>query len=255
MSVVYISSSKVQAIADAIREKTGTTDGLTLSEMPTAIANIESGMDPSELALAVVNKQIPECVSDEITSIPDYAFYKYSSLKKLRIPNAQTVGTSSFDQCNGIDQIDLPNCTKISNRSFASCNKASFINVPLLEEVPAGAFYGSQTATTANIPLVKKLASQAFYYSRTIERLDFQQLTLIEQLALNQTNLTVLIIRTNSVCSLGNANALANSPIAKGTGYVYVPRSLVDSYKAATNWATYAAQIRAIEDYPEITGG
>lgn len=42
--------------------------------------------------------------------------------------------------------------------------------------------------------------------------------------------------------------------IASATGYIYVPQSLVDQYKAATNWATYANQIRAIEDYPEITG-
>ena len=247
--------NKLKAIADAIRTKTKTTDSLTLDEMPTAIENIKSSADPSELALIVINKQIEECVAEDITAIPDYSFYKYTGLKKLRIPNVTTIGISAFDSCNQVDQIDIPKCTKIGNRSFASCNKASFINAPLLEEVSAGGFYGMQTATTANIPLVKKLASQGFYYSRTIERLDFQQLTLIEQLALNQTNLTVLIIRTGSVCSLGNVNALANSPVAKGTGYVYVPRNLVDSYKSATNWSTYANQIRAIEDYPEITGG
>ena len=39
------------------------------------------------------------------------------------------------------------------------------------------------------------------------------------------------------------------------TGYIYVPRALVNSYKAATNWSTFASQIRAIEDYPDITGG
>jgi hypothetical protein len=37
--------------------------------------------------------------------------------------------------------------------------------------------------------------------------------------------------------------------IEKGTGYIYVPADLVDSYKAATNWSTFAAQFRALEDY------
>lgn len=45
------------------------------------------------------------------------------------------------------------------------------------------------------------------------------------------------------------------TPMKSGTGYIYVPAALVDSYKAATNWSTYADQIRAIEDYPDITGG
>jgi hypothetical protein len=43
--------------------------------------------------------------------------------------------------------------------------------------------------------------------------------------------------------------------IEDGTGYIYVPSALVETYKTASNWVTYAAQIRAIEDYPEITEG
>jgi hypothetical protein len=51
------------------------------------------------------------------------------------------------------------------------------------------------------------------------------------------------------MCPLWNKNSFDSSSIAKGTGYVYVPRSLVDSYKSATNWSTYANQFRALEDY------
>jgi hypothetical protein len=54
---------------------------------------------------------------------------------------------------------------------------------------------------------------------------------------------------------LASPNAFNNTPIKSGTGYIYVPATLIDSYKSATNWSTYAAQFRAIEDYPEICGG
>jgi hypothetical protein len=64
-----------------------------------------------------------------------------------------------------------------------------------------------------------------------------------------------LIIRSPNVATLENTNVFNSTPIKSGTGYIYVPRSRVDSYKAASNWSTYAAQIRAIEDYPDITGG
>lgn len=37
-------------------------------------------------------------------------------------------------------------------------------------------------------------------------------------------------------------------------GYIYVPAALIDEYKTATNWATFADQFRAIEDYPDICG-
>lgn len=69
------------------------------------------------------------------------------------------------------------------------------------------------------------------------------------------TSLTVLIIRTSNVCALGAVSTFNNTPIATGTGYIYVPSALIEDYKTATNWVTFADQFRAIEDYPEITGG
>ena len=69
------------------------------------------------------------------------------------------------------------------------------------------------------------------------------------------TALNALILGHSAVCPLKATTAFNNTPIAKGTGYIYVPRSLVDSYKTAENWSTFANQIRAIEDYPEVLEG
>lgn len=69
------------------------------------------------------------------------------------------------------------------------------------------------------------------------------------------STLTTVIIRSPAVCTMSDSDAFKSTPIESGTGYVYVPAALVDSYKAATNWSVYADQIRAIEDYPDICGG
>lgn len=65
------------------------------------------------------------------------------------------------------------------------------------------------------------------------------------------SKLTALVLRNPSqvVTLVSGSNFLASTPIKSGTGYIYVPSALVDSYKAATNWSTYAAQFRALEDY------
>ena len=39
------------------------------------------------------------------------------------------------------------------------------------------------------------------------------------------------------------------------TTSIYVPKNSIDLYKAATNWTIYSDCYKAIEDYPEITGG
>ncbi len=51
-----------------------------------------------------------------------------------------------------------------------------------------------------------------------------------------------------AVPTLSNSNAFANTPIAQGTGYIYVPDNLVASFKTATNWSTYASQIKGVSE-------
>ena len=65
------------------------------------------------------------------------------------------------------------------------------------------------------------------------------------------SSLNTLVLTSEIVISLANVNALNSTPIANGTGYIYVPKALIEDYKVATNWSTYANQFRAIEDYLE----
>ena len=63
-------------------------------------------------------------------------------------------------------------------------------------------------------------------------------------------SLVALILpNKHEVCILGDTSNFDGSPIANGAGYIYVPRHLIDQYKAATNWSVYAAQFRALQDY------
>ena len=57
-------------------------------------------------------------------------------------------------------------------------------------------------------------------------------------------NLTTLVLKSETVCTLSNINAFNNTPFASGKtgGTVYVPQALIESYQTATNWSTlYAA--------------
>jgi hypothetical protein len=45
------------------------------------------------------------------------------------------------------------------------------------------------------------------------------------------------------------------STLTGSFGSIYVPASLVDAYKSATNWATYANRITAISDSMINEGG
>ena len=114
---------------------------------------------------------------------------------------------------------------------------------------------GSTKLTSVVLPAVRTTDGNSMNGCSALTKADFSNLQTIRYSTFySNKKLVTLIIRTQAVAHLEKTSAFKDTPIASGTGYIYVPSALVDSYKSATNWSTYADQIRAIEDYPDITG-
>ena len=94
------------------------------------------------------------------------------------------------------------------------------------------------------------IGGSSFRLCVSLKTLDLPKVTKINGVyTFRDSNLLkTLILRSETICTLSNTDAFFNSPIAKGTGYIYVPDDLVESYKSATNWSTYADQIKAISE-------
>ena len=60
---------------------------------------------------------------------------------------------------------------------------------------------------------------------------------------------TLILPNPEKTVTLSGWGWFGGTPIASGTGYIYVPSTLVETYKTATNWSTFANQFRALEDY------
>ena len=101
-----------------------------------------------------------------------------------------------------------------------------------------------------DFPSVISIGTSGLVDCTKLKSARFQSVTNIMSYAFRSCSaLTTLILGNLSCCSLADTNALNSTPIASGTGYIYVPRALVDSYKTASKWSTYANQFRALEDY------
>ena len=184
MAEYLIQDTTLTGIADAIREKTGGTDPVAVSDMAAQIEGIQAGGGGDDVLDALIDRSITEISSSSATSIGSYAFYSCSSLTTVDFPVATSIGTSAFQNCSSL--------------------------------------------TTANFPVATSIRTSAFQYCRSLKS---------------------LLLRNNKVCTLSNTSAFSSTPISSGTGYIYVPSSLIEQYKAATNWSTYAARFRALEDY------
>ena len=169
-----------------------------------------------------------------MTKSADDAFRGCSNLTAINFPNLTSLGAYSFYGCSNLTAINLPAATSAGGYAFAECRSLTTVNLPALTSIGAAVFDGCKKLTTLDAPAATSISSVAFR---------------------DCSNLTTVILRSKTLCTLPYNTAFTATAIASGTGYIYVPKALVDSYKAASNWSAYADQIRAIEDYPEITGG
>ena len=213
------------------------------------------------------------------TSIGGNSFYSCNSLTTVDFPVATSIGSNAFRGCSSLTTVDFPVATSIGSYAFQNCVKLTTANFPAATSIGNSAFYYCKILTTANFPAATSIGGNSFYSCNSLTTVDFPVATSIGSNAFRGcsslttvdfpvatsigsyafrdcSSLTTLILRNpDVVCTLSNTNAFTSTPIASGTGYIYVPSALVDSYKAETNWSTFADQIRAIEDYPDITGG
>lgn len=204
----------------------------------------------------IATEEMTEYSNERVTKIRDYIFNGYRNLQAINLPNVETVGSYAFNECTKLTEIDLQKCTAISTYAFAVCKAMTKANLPNVETIGQYAFTQNAALAEFTAPLLTSIERQVFYFCNALVKLDFQSLTTIAVYGCtNARSLTTVIIRTPTVCTLANVNAFNGTPIASGTGYIYVPAALVDTYKAATNWSTFSTQFRAIEDYPEICGG
>ena len=72
----------------------------------------------------------------------------------------------------------------------------------------------------------------------------------LETQAFSDRPLQSLLLRSETLGTIKNTDALSNTAIAAGLGGIYVPSTLLSSYKSASNWSTYAGNIYPIDSYP-----
>ena len=167
-----------------------------------------------------------------------------------------TVGAGAFHSFDALTTVSLPSVTSTGGNAFNGCSALRSAHLPALKTLGIMMFYGCSSLEEIDLPSLTATSTQAMRNCSKLKKADLGSPASIVALCFGGCSaLETLIIRTSKLCTLANTSAISDTKIASGTGYVYVPSALVATYKAASNWSTYAAQIRAIEDYPDITGG
>lgn len=164
-------------------------------------------------------------------ALQDSVFCKCYRLVTANFPQANSIGRDAFNQCSALATISFPKASKVLDYAFDRCSSLTEVNLPMAKTMSRYAFYNCNALTTASFPAATTIASGVFIYCY---------------------NLKSLYLLGSSVCKLSASNAFSSTPIggystSAGTyGSIYVPASILTSYKNATNWTYFSSRFVGI---------
>lgn len=169
----------------------------------------------------------PECLA-----IGSYAFY-YCSFTSASFPKCISIHANAFYYCHQIETMNFPSCTYIGGSAFSYCSRLTSLSLPLCQSILGYTFNYCSNLSTISLPKCSNIGGNLAFA--------------------NCFKLLSLYLMSTSVVGLANVSAFASTPISNYTtstggvyGSIYVPSSLLASYKVATNWANYSDRMVGI---------
>lgn len=203
----------------------------------------------------------------KIKMIQDSTFYDCVNLTSVNIPNSvASIGASAFERCFNLTSVNIPDrVTSIERDTFYNCRNLTSIHIPNgVASIGAGAFYGCIKLTSIHLPdKISSIENAVFSWCTDLTSIHIpDRVTSIGNQAFCRCEKLTSITIPDKVSSIGNEAFAGCENLAHifcrpvvppkiPTGVwtfpfnstIYVPRTSVNAYKTAENWALYADQI------------
>ena len=154
--------------------------------------------------------------------------------------------TGSFQLCPKLYYVDFPKTKKIGINAFAQTKLLTSVFFPKVESTGTSAFANSNIETV-NFPLCTSIGANCFNPCAKLKEIKIPLCREIKTGAFsNCTVLEKIFLDGVTAVPTLSTNALSGTP---ETLKIIVPDALVDSFKTATNWSTYANKIIGITEY------
>ena len=253
------------SVTSILQEGFSGCSGLTDVSIPESVTSI------GNFAFADCSGLTSVVIPTSVTSIGNSAFSGCSGLTSVSIPGSVTgIGNSAFEGCSGLTSVSIPSSvTSIGNSAFIGCSGLTSVIIPnSVTSIGDWGFYGCSGLTSVSIPgSVTGIGNSAFEGCSALTSIVIPEgVTSIGESAFSSCSGLTSVSIPESVTSIGpwvfggssNITILTISmttlPLFTSCGFnsstkyehIYVPSNLVDTYKAADGWKTYATIIEAI---------
>lgn len=235
------------SIANAIRTKSGTSAQLNFPDGFTATVKAIRSAKPEQ------TKTVEITSNEKTTVTPDNGNVLSAVTVNVNVPSKTETEDALVNR--SIKAYTNDRLTSVGAYAFCFCAELTGVTMNKVETIGMSAFNGCRKLVEANFPSVIAVTTSAFVSCVALKRIELPLVASFGGTVFQQcSSLNTLIIRApNAVCSLASTSSFNGTPIASGTGYIYVPDNLVDRYKVATNWTVYADQIKPLSELQEVS--
>lgn len=193
---------------------------------------------------SALESDVTELVDEGLTKLRSYAQYSNTSLVKVSLPNIQTVGQNAFRSCSSITGIvDLRTATISNNTFYEALRRTVVLKIARNSQ----GFQGSYAVHLWFPDGYRRAANYEYNrikYTKSIQYDDMENsFSFIMSGGVNA--LEAFVIRKNTLISLTGTGL---SGYDASVFRFYVPAALLNDYKTATNWTTYASLMVGIDE-------
>lgn len=157
--------------------------------------------------------------------------------------NAIEVGYDAFRNCNSLTQASLSLCESVHEYVFAYCPSLTQVYLPKCEYLSNHAFTSCYSLVSVSLPVCKYIGYRAFENCYTLSEIVLPVCSVLSSWAFEScSSLSTITLLNSDVCTLDSSTVFRYAGITS----IYVPASLVDSYKSAYGWTYFRNQIFGI---------
>lgn len=234
-----------------------------------AVSGLRTAVDAGETLVSAIPK-----------AVRPYAFYRHGTLRRIGFQEAAAVGEYAFNDCGLLESVSVPKAVDIGESAFRGCALLGTADISGTETLGSQVFSGCTNLRSVRAESLRTFgnnvfssckslrtigcgegdslilpaafggsftATNAFSYAENLIRADLRQTPEVAGgVFYGCTNLEALILRSGTRVII--SGKFTDTPIAAGTGCIYVPAALLDEYTAA--YPEY--RFRTIEDYPAL---
>lgn len=212
---------------------------------------------------------ITQVIGPNVVTLSSTAFAYCSRITSVSFPNVTRLEYSVFGQCSSLSSlylpelisgqlsgcqaqyVDLPKVPYLSTYYFYNCTKLMSFKIPSVTSISGGTiFYNCSSLTSVYIPNLSLISgTQVFSSCKELQVVSLPKLQRIasSNVFSNCPKLTSIYLMSTTMVTLtysnifsGTSIPIVNSTLTGAFGSIYVPNSLLNTYKTNSLWSWYS---------------